>query len=153
MAQRGNSAPTVLLVDDEADVRLLWRMVFEVHGGFGAIFEAADGARALELLRTESFEVVVTDFSMPGVSGLEVIDATLSGSPSTVVVMVSATADVGQEALRRGASAFFDKWESTTDLLPRFVTAVLAELEALGDGSHPGWSARPAKHGRALVTR
>ena len=132
MVQRGNPAPTVLLVDDEADVRLLWRMVFALHGGFGAISEAADGARALEMLETESFEVVVTDFAMPGVSGLEVIDATLSGSPSTVVVMVSATADVGHEALRRGASAFFDKWKSTTDLLPRFVTAVLAEHEALG---------------------
>lgn len=132
MAQRGNPAPTVLLVDDEADVRLLWRMVFDVHGGFGAVSEAADGAKALEMLKTESFDVVITDFSMPGTSGLEVIDARLSGSPSTVVVMVSATADVGQDALRRGASAFFDKRESTTDLLPRFVTAVLAEHEALG---------------------
>ena len=126
----GGKAPTVLLVDDEADVRLLWRMVFELHGGFSAITEAADGAEALEKLEAECFDVVVTDFSMPGVSGFEVIDASLSGWPSAVVVMVSATADVGDEALRRGASAFFDKWESTTNLLPRFVTAVLAEREA-----------------------
>jgi CheY-like chemotaxis protein len=110
-------------------------MVFDVHGGFGAVSEAADGAKALEVLKTGSFDVVITDFSMPGASGLEVIDATLSGSPSTVVVTVSATADVGQDALRRGASAFFDKWESTTDLLPRFVTAVLAEHEALRPSS------------------
>lgn len=132
MAQPGSDAPTVLLVDDEADVRLLWRMVFALHGGFGEISEAADGAEALEMLEGEFFDVVVTDFSMPGVSGFEVIDATRSGWPSAVVVMVSATSDVADEALRRGASAFFDKWESTTDRLPRFVTAVLAEHVALG---------------------
>jgi CheY-like chemotaxis protein len=131
MVPRRNEAPTVLLVDDEADVRLLWRITFELHGGFGPISEAADGVEALEKLEAGGFDVVVTDFSMPGVSGFEVIDATISGWPSTVVVMVSATADVGDEALRRGASAFFDKWESTTDLLPQFVSALLAEQEAL----------------------
>ena len=131
MVLRGaNEAPTVLLVDDERDVRLLWRLAFELHGGFGAITEAADGGEALKVLEVRSFDVVVTDFSMPGVSGFEIIDAALSGCPSTVVVMVSGTADVGDEAVRRGASAFFDKFESTTDLMPRLVVAVLAEHEA-----------------------
>lgn len=131
MGPWGSEAPTVLLVDDEADVRLLWRMMFELHGGFGAIAEAADGCEALEKLQADGFDVVVTDFSMPGASGFEVIDATRSAWPAAVVVMVSATADVGDEALRRGASAFFDKWESTTDRLPKYVIALLAEEGAL----------------------
>lgn len=135
MTWRESEAPTVLLVDDDGDIRLLWRMVFELHGGFGAVSEAADGAEALEMLDAERFDVVVTDFSMPGASGFEVIEATLATWPSAVVVMVSGTADVGDEALRRGATAFFDKCESTTELLPRLVDAVLARNGAAGGAS------------------
>lgn len=125
-------APTVLLVDDEADIRLLWRLVFELHGGFGSIWEASDGSEAFALLEVHVPDVVVTDFAMPVVSGFEVIDAARSCCPTAVVVMASGSADVGDEALRRGASAFFSKGDSTTQRMPRLVSALLAEGEVLG---------------------
>lgn len=125
-------APTVLLVDDERDIRLLWKLLFELHGGFGSVWEASDGGEALALLKAHAPDVVVTDFAMPVASGFEVIDAARSWCPTAIVVMASGTADVGDEALRRGASAFFAKSESTTERIPRLVSALLAEAEVLG---------------------
>lgn len=138
----GMEPPTVLLVDDEFDIRLLWRLGFNMHGGFGAISEASDGLDAVEMLQVERFDVVVTDFSMPGVSGFEVVEIARSRWPSSVVVMVSGTADVGDEALRRGASAFFDKHESTTERMPRFVSAVLGNHEVLAHEANARWTNR-----------
>lgn len=131
MAPSCRRAPTVLLVDDDEDIRLLWRLTFKLHGGFGTIWEASDGAAALAMLKVHPPDVVVTDFAMPGVSGFEVLDAVRASYPAAIVVMASGTEDVGDEALRQGASAFFTKYESTTEHMPRLVSALLAEAAAL----------------------
>lgn len=131
MASTGQQAPTVLLVDDEDDIRLLWRLALTLHGGFGTIREASDGAEAIEMMETLAVDVVVTDFSMPHASGFEVLEAARVLHPTAIVIIASGTADVGDDALRLGAAAFFTKYESTTDQMPRLLTALLAEAEAL----------------------
>lgn len=59
-----------LVVDDNSTVRLI---IKEILRGFGVQdFEAAsDGKEALELLKTQAFDVVLTDMVMPGVSGID----------------------------------------------------------------------------------
>lgn len=121
---------SVLLVDDEGDIRLLWRVVLESHGGFHPITEAADGPQAFDHLDASCPDVVVTNFAMPDVSGFDVIDAVRARCPDAAIVMCSAM-DVRQTAAAHGASAFLTKTESTTELLPT-LAKLLAEQAATG---------------------
>lgn len=78
----------VLVVDDESNMRFLLRMVFET-GGFEVV-EAHHGAVALERVKEEEPDLVVTDLMMPVMSGRELIerlrgDAETAGIPIVVV--------------------------------------------------------------------
>lgn len=125
-----NREPTVLLVDDNDDFRLLWRLVLESDGGFGTIREAAGGRAAVEALEKERFDVVLTDYWMPEVSGFEVIDAAKRCCPDCLIVMASSTADVAEEAVQRGAAAFFTKFDAMSDRMPDVLRLLLDDAEA-----------------------
>ncbi len=100
----------VLVVDDEPGVvELLYRFLT----GLGCeVTTARGGAEALEALRGDSPDVTLLDIRMPGMSGLEVLDAIRSqGLDAGTVWVVSGYADdtEAQEALRRGAADFISK--------------------------------------------
>jgi len=112
-------AETVLLVDDDPDVRALLSEVLRI-GGF-AILEAPDGTTALRIAETtlQSIEILVTDINMPGINGLELARRVQALRPGTgVVYMSGAPADVvaawslatGTVFLRKpfGADVFLD---------------------------------------------
>jgi two-component system chemotaxis response regulator CheY len=71
-----------LVVDDNPTVRVI---IKEILRGFGVQeFEAAaDGKAALELLKTQPFDVVLTDMVMPGVSGVDLARAIRTGGTRT----------------------------------------------------------------------
>jgi two-component system, NtrC family, response regulator GlrR len=60
--------PRILLVDDDASVRRVVRLTFE-RAGF-TVTEAESAFRALDLLKTEQLDAVVSDVFMPGMNGL-----------------------------------------------------------------------------------
>ena len=66
------SAPLVLLVDDERSIRTICRVNLEGDGL--AVSEAADGAEALEVVRRARPSVVLLDVMMPGVDGWDVAE-------------------------------------------------------------------------------
>ena len=112
-------AETVLLVDDDPDVRALLSEVLRI-GGF-AILEAPDGTTALRIAETTlgPIELLVTDINMPGINGLELARRVQALRPSTgVMYMSGAPADVvaawglatGTVFLRKpfGADVFLD---------------------------------------------
>jgi len=85
---------TVLVVDDEAPIRLLCRVNLEAEGM--TVLEAADGDRGLELARSELPDVILLDVMMPGRSGWEVAeellaDETTSGIP---IIFLTARAEI-----------------------------------------------------------
>jgi DNA-binding response OmpR family regulator len=89
---------TVLVVDDEAPIRLLCRVNLEAEGM--TVLEAADGDRGLELARAELPDVVLLDVMMPGRSGWEVAeellaDETTSGIP---IIFLTARAEIRDRA-------------------------------------------------------
>ena len=89
---------TVLVVDDEAPIRLLCRVNLEAEGM--AVLEAADGDQGLELARTELPDVILLDVMMPGRSGWEVAeellaDASTSGIP---IIFLTARAEIRDRA-------------------------------------------------------
>ena len=62
--------PRILVVDDQEDVRLLLRAVLERQGW--DVDEAVSGEDAVELCGSETVDLVVVDFKMPGISGMDV---------------------------------------------------------------------------------
>jgi two-component system, OmpR family, alkaline phosphatase synthesis response regulator PhoP len=62
---------TILVVDDESDIRTLLRSILEIEGHY--IQEAADGLEALSLYEELNPDVIVLDIMMPGLSGLDVL--------------------------------------------------------------------------------
>lgn len=61
---------TVLLVDDDADMRLYLRSCLRsLATPFGRVIEAADGLEALRVVRSEAVDVVITDIALPGLDG------------------------------------------------------------------------------------
>lgn len=83
----------VLIVDDEADVRLLVRMIIDQSDGMFVSGEAASGAEALDQVAEQHHDVVVLDQMMPGMDGLEAASRILAGRPEQRVVLFSAFLD------------------------------------------------------------
>ncbi|ACR30804.1 response regulator [Burkholderia glumae] len=70
---------TILLVDDEFDVLVVWRLLLEQAGY--RVLTAPSGAAALEAIRARPPDLVVTDFMMPEMSGADVC-AALAAEPA-----------------------------------------------------------------------
>jgi two-component system LytT family response regulator len=81
------SGLTVLIVDDERPARQKLRRLLAGDADVKAVFEAPDGLRAVELIRSESPDVVLLDVEMPGVDGFGVVEAlALDERPHVVFV-------------------------------------------------------------------
>jgi YesN/AraC family two-component response regulator len=94
---------SVLIVDDEDDIRMLMRMVIQGAGDDLAVAgEAADGREALEIFERDEVDVVVLDQRMPGLSGIDTAIKMLEMRPRQKIVMCSAFLDT---ELRREAEA------------------------------------------------
>jgi CheY-like chemotaxis protein len=121
-------APSVFVVDDEPDMRLLARVFLE-RGGFNVVDEAADGTQALERFQELNPPpiptVVLLDNRMPGPTGLEVAEQMLSQHPGQVIVLFSAHLDpaVKQRAREIGIAACVSKTESSK--LPEIIRSLL----------------------------
>jgi DNA-binding response OmpR family regulator len=93
----------ILIVDDERTARLSLSEIFTLRGALTAT--AADGQEALDLIGKNSFDLIVLDIKMPGISGLQVLETVQQIAPATVVVLLTAhaTVDSAIRALRQGA--------------------------------------------------
>jgi DNA-binding NtrC family response regulator len=107
-------AGTILVVDDERNIRRTLRMVLEGEGA--TVVEAATGEAALVELAAARppIEVMITDVMMPGISGLELLEQLRDperGTPPIPVIMISghATVEDAVKATRLGAFDFFEK--------------------------------------------
>ena len=101
----------VVLVDDEAMVRVGLRMVLTAEPDIEVVGEASDGATAVDAVLEHEPDVVLMDVRMPRVDGLEGARRVLTARPSTKVVVLT-TFDQDehvQEALRAGVSGFLLK--------------------------------------------
>ncbi len=120
--------PSVLVVDDEPDMRDLARLVLEMDGL--VVHEAADGAEALEqffkLNPPPVPSAVVLDNRMPGLTGLEVAERMLSHNPDQVIVLFSAHLDRAAEAAAKDAGVAMCVSKVDARHLPRLIRELLA---------------------------
>ncbi len=81
----------ILIVDDETNVRLNYRVTLETEGY--KMFEAVSGARALEELLGRSFDLAILDMRMPGMDGWELQRITAHRFPELPVIFITAHQD------------------------------------------------------------
>jgi len=100
-----------LIVDDSRTIRRVIRQVLESGMFRLSIEEAVDGETALQRFKDGSFDIVFLDYAMPGLNGLETLDAILVKQPKAKVIMISAMPDkdLESQALKHGAIAFLPK--------------------------------------------
>ncbi len=116
----------VLVVDDHDAVRTGVALLIERMGH--SVDTAGSGDDALELCAAGEFDLIVTDFRMEGLDGLQVLQMVKERWPATDVIMVTAhgSIDVAVEAMRHGAADFIEK----TDLyqvLPIKIARILEQ--------------------------
>jgi CheY-like chemotaxis protein len=100
----------ILIVDDEPDLRTVMRLALEGRGYH--LEEAGSGEEVLARLREGArWDVVVLDHRLPGIDGLQTLEAIRTADPSCTVVMVTAFAsvDLAVDAMKLGARDFVQK--------------------------------------------
>lgn len=101
--------PKILLVDDEwTVVELLSRYLAEK--GY-EVTSASSGGEAWDLFQKQPFDLVLSDLRMPGIDGLQLLDAVKEANPRIPVVLISGFGDVETvvKALKGGAENFLAK--------------------------------------------
>ena len=113
--------PTVLVVDDDEAVRMLFGRWLAFQGY--TVIAVANGAAALEAVRTQRPDVVLLDIAMPGLNGVEVCQRIKREEASrlTPVILVSAVDGVEDRiaGLAAGADDFLSKPPDVNELLTR----------------------------------
>jgi DNA-binding NarL/FixJ family response regulator len=129
-----NSDISLLIVDDQALVRMGFRMLLEAEPGIRVVGEAATGDEALRLARELRPRVVLMDVRMPGLDGIAATRKLLELSPESRVIILT-TFDLDEYAfggLRAGASGFLVKDTRPEELLA--AVRAVAEGEAAISG-------------------
>lgn len=102
---------SVLLVDDQALLRMGFRLVLEAQDGIEVVGEAADGRSAVAMVEALRPDVVLMDVRMPGMNGIEATERIVAARPECHVIILT-TFDLDEYAfagLRAGASGFLLK--------------------------------------------
>ena len=119
-------AESILVVDDEEIIRDSLSFVLKKEGY--EVQDAPNGKKALELVKKNSFDVVLTDLEMPEMKGIELLENITKFSPETFVVIITAygSVDTAIAALRKGAVDYILKPVEFDELLVK-VRRLLAD--------------------------
>lgn len=120
---------SILVVDDEPEVRNLLRILLEDEGY--DVATGQDGAEALRQLQQRPYDVVLLDIKMPGASGFDVLRFVRDRHPGTRVIMLTAFAELANamESRYLGADDFIGKPYDPNEVL----MAIERVLGAAGD--------------------
>ncbi len=135
-----NRPAKILIVDDEPNVRLMFRTALESSGY--EVAEAGDGEAALAALRDAPSDLVLLDLRMPLIDGMETLRRLRAEGQTVPVVMVTAHGSVPDavEAMKLGAVDFIQK-----PLTPEALREIVVEV--LHRHAEPPGAPRPAPAG------
>jgi LmbE family N-acetylglucosaminyl deacetylase len=119
------TGPAILLVEDD---EVLAGVVIELLGSLGEVRWTMSAEEAVELVRTPSYELIVSDIQLPGMSGIDLVRTVKAARPDLATLILSAAAsfDSAVSALRAGADDYMAK-----PVDPMALVAKARELMAL----------------------
>jgi DNA-binding response OmpR family regulator len=113
----------ILIVDDEPNVRLNYRVALETEGF--EVREAPSGSAALRELADKDFDLAILDMRMPEMDGLELLESMRERNIQTPVVIITAYGDIPHavRAMKLGAIDFLEK-----PLTPEVLRSTVGEI-------------------------
>ena len=142
-----STKPSLLIVDDEPNIRRVLQVAFEKAGYLADVAENADEAQAK--VEEGAFQCVVTDVTMPGRSGYDLLLSLKAFNPELPVVIMTAFGTIPQavQAIRNGAYEYIAK-PFDLDVLKRIVASA---VESPAGASVPLAKTKPAGKGPAFI--
>lgn len=131
------SKKSILIVDDEQNIRRILQVAFEKAGYMAATAE--DGLTALQALSANRYDCVLTDVTMPGITGYDLLRQVKADHADTPVVIMTAFGTIPQavQAVRDGAFEYLTK-PFDLEALKKVVASAIED----------GGEAKPSKRGR-----
>ena len=131
----------VLIADDHPIVRKGLRELVAAQPDMTVTAESGNGLEVLHLVESEPFDVVLLDISMPGMSGLEILQKIRPEHPNLPILVLSGfpETELAMRTLRAGASGYLNKEMAPEELVAairlvqsgrKYVSPVVAELLA-----------------------
>jgi len=138
----------ILVVDDDRAIVATMKDVLDRHGF--RVSTAGDGVKAMEMVKKENFDIIITDIHMPRMGGLETIQKIKQFSPSSFIVMMTGegTESEIKEGLTEGGYACIHK--------PFSIKKLLGSIEWYSHAAHQARQSREKKkrlEQRSAVTR
>jgi len=104
----------ILIVDDSAAIRkILQRVLGQAEIPVGSVYEAGDGAAALEILKSQKVGLVLSDINMPNMDGLELLSRIKAHEAwrrlPVIMITTEGSAAKVQEAVELGATGYVRK--------------------------------------------
>lgn len=103
-------AEKILIVDDEPDMLRLLSMMLKSKTAYD-VTTTNNPVEALELAKKNKFDILITDLKMPGLDGIELLNAVRSFDPDIPIIIITAyaTAESAAEAMEKNAFDFITK--------------------------------------------
>ena len=119
---------TILVVDDEPYMTEMLQSFFEMNNY--VCFTASDGIEALEVLKSEKIDIVITDMKMPNMNGLDLLKEVKGKYQGTSAVIMTGFSEeyTTSEALNSGADGYITKPFRNKELL-----LILRRIRQLND--------------------
>lgn len=107
----------ILVVDDDDGVRTTLSDLLRCKGYY--ICEASSGKDAIEMVKSEDFDIVILDLMMPKMNGIDTLRELKKIKPNMQVIMITAfgTVENAVDAIKKGASDYISKPFKTNELL------------------------------------
>lgn len=129
----------ILIVDDSGPMRAVIIKTLKAAGFGGAVFlEAQDGQKALEILYQEKVNLIMTDYNMPFMNGLELVDKIKHNEILKAIPVVAVTTDGNPrtiiEFIEKGAADYVRK-PFTPEIISEKLKRILGDVDGRGNNT------------------
>jgi DNA-binding NarL/FixJ family response regulator len=133
LEERGVTVIRVVIADDHPHVRSALRHVLELEDDFTVVGEAEDGSQAVEQVVTSRPDLVILDYRMPLLNGVQVAQEITRQAPDTAMVMLTSEDDprVRAEAANAGVARYLLKTGRADELVRTLRAAAVGEGEPI----------------------